>query len=139
MDSDSDFGEGDDRGMEAADMRKMADKLGKDGFRIGKAQEEEKQMQIGFDQGFNRGLQLGKVCGAIYAKAICAVQQRSVGNTDVASNLSKLEVLLMDTIPDDLEVDQSSIENLELLLGGFQCDAAEEIAQLKNLLEISDD
>ena len=137
MDSDSDFGEGDDRGMDAADMRKMADKLGKDGFRIGKAQEEEKQMQIGFDQGFDRGLQLGKVSGSIYAKVICAVQRGPVSKTDAASNLSKLESILMDTIPDDLEVCQSSIEDLELLLGNFPCDVTDEMARLKNLLDAS--
>lgn len=136
MDSDSDFGEGDERGMEAADMRKMAEKLGKDGFRIGKAQEEEKQMQIGFDQGFDRGLQLGKVSGAIYAKVMRAVQEGSSDST--AANLSKLENLLMDTIPDDLEVSESSIGDLELLLKNFLCDATEELAQLKSLVEVSD-
>uniref|UniRef100_A0A7S3M619 Essential protein Yae1 N-terminal domain-containing protein n=1 Tax=Spumella elongata TaxID=89044 RepID=A0A7S3M619_9STRA len=130
MDSDSDFGEGDDRGMEAADMRKMADKLGKDGFRIGKAQEEEKQMQIGFDQGFDHGLQLGKVCGAIYAKVICAVD-----NTEMALNLSQLEVILMDTIPGDLEVCERSIRDLEQLLVKFKCDATEELKSLGELLE----
>ena len=135
MDDDSDFGEGDDRGMEAADMRKMADKLGKDGFRIGKAQEEEKQMQIGFDQGFDRGLQLGKVCGSIYAKAISAVQRGSVDNTEMALNSSQLEVILMDTIPDDLEVCERSIRDLEQLLVKFKCDATEELKTLGELLE----
>ena len=135
MDDDSDFGEGDDRGMEAADMRKMADKLGKDGFRIGKAQEEEKQMQIGFDQGFDRGLQLGKVCGSIYAKGISAVQRGSVDNTEMALNSSQLEVILMDTIPDDLEVCERSIRDLEQLLVKFKCDATEELKTLGELLE----
>ena len=38
---DDDFGEGSDIDMQQADLRKIADKLGKDGYRIGKAKEEE--------------------------------------------------------------------------------------------------
>lgn len=92
-------------------------------------------MQIGFDQGFDRGLQLGKVCGSIYAKAISAVQPGSVDNTEMALNSSQLEVILMDTIPDDLEVCERSIRDLEQLLVKFKCDATEELKTLGELLE----
>lgn len=128
MDSDSDFGEGDERDMQEANTRKMTDKLNKDGFRIGKAQEEEKQMQIGFDEGFDRGLYLGKVCGDIYAKVVYATQSEGQGNK---LHLSKLETLLMDTIPDELEVSEESIVELEGLLRHFRCDASDQIHSLK--------
>lgn len=130
MDSDSDFGEGDERDMQEANMRKMTDKLNKDGFRIGKAQEEEKQMQIGFDEGFDRGLCLGKVCGDIYAKVVYATQNEGQGNK---LHISKLETLLMDTIPDELEASEEAIMELESLLKHFPCDVSVQIQSLKTL------
>ena len=130
MDSDSDFGEGDECDMQEANMRKMTDKLSKDGYRIGKAQEEEKQMQIGFDEGFDRGLRLGKVCGDIYAKVVYVVQSEGLENKLF---LTKLETLLMDTIPDELEVSEESFVELEALLKHFRCDFANQVQQLKSL------
>lgn len=131
MDSDSDFGEGDERDMDEANMRRMTDKLGKDGFRIGKAQEEEKQMQKGFDEGFDRGLYLGKVCGEIYAKVVYVAQSEGQVNK---LHLSKLETLLMDTIPDELEVSEETIIELEVLLRNFSCDTTDQIQYLKKLI-----
>ena len=131
MDSDDDFGEGDDRTMDEANMRKIADKLGKDGFRIGKAQEEEKQMQIGFDEGFNQGIKLGKVCGEIYAKVILHTQQSGLQNK---LHIVRLEALLMDIIPDELEVSQKVVQEIETILQDFACDTAKEIRCLKELI-----
>jgi hypothetical protein len=61
---DEDFFE-DECAMKTADFQKMSTKLGNDGYRIGKGQEEEKQMQLGFNKGFSQGIVLGRLCGAL--------------------------------------------------------------------------
>jgi hypothetical protein len=94
---DDDFGEGDNDEMYAADMRKMVSKLGNDGFRIGKAQEEEKLMQSGFDDGFVEGIMLGRACGNLYGA--CAAFAGGAGSPPTQS-LVELQVLLYETVPE---------------------------------------
>lgn len=106
---DDDFGEGDEKDMATADMLKLSVKLGKDGFRIGKAQEEEKLMQIGFDEGFTDGIKLGRACGKLYGA--CAARFSCNCDQSIAATLSELQVLLYETVPENGEL-VSSIFNL---------------------------
>ena len=66
MDPDDFFGDDDIIEVDPT-TRKVASKLYNDGYRIGKAKEEETQMQIGFDRGFERGMLSGRMCGRLYA------------------------------------------------------------------------
>lgn len=92
---DDDFGEGVDDDMHAADMRRIASKLGKDGFRIGKASEEEALMQQGFDAGFTPGIKLGIACGKLYGQ--CA----AVVGTGSNLHLAALQELLYEIVPEE--------------------------------------
>lgn len=115
MMDDDDFGEGiDDRYMVEANLRKIADKLGKDGFRIGKSVEEERQMQIGFDEGFSRGTRLGQMCGSLYGQACVAAEVSK--SQERVKLLTELEILLFDTIPENEEIDAASVSMIESLL-----------------------
>lgn len=115
MDDDDDFGESmDDRFMAEANLRKVADKLGKDGFRIGKAIEEERQMQIGFDEGFESGIHLGKICGNLYGKACVVVEGSSA--PEQRALLTALQHLLFEIVPENEEVDSESLLSIESIL-----------------------
>jgi len=96
-------------------------KLYNDGYRIGKSLEEEKEMQRGFDVGFERGMYLGRASGKLFAgirHALIQSKERqaseAAATADVAGDtrerdereaqqtlqLKQLEALLMEAIPD---------------------------------------
>ena len=99
----------------------VASKLYKDGYRIGKAKEEEKLMQEGFDIGFHRGVMIGRACGELYGA--CRVSLQSSTTTTTASNtienttpeeaLKQIERLLFEELPHmDEYIDNTWIEEL---------------------------
>jgi len=53
--------------MIAASVHSLSDKLHNDGYRVGRSMEDDAQMQRGFDEGFSRGIVVGKACGRLYA------------------------------------------------------------------------
>ena len=53
---------------ELSTLNKVNKKLYNDGYRIGKVQQEEKEVQDSFDRGFVHGLYFGKVCGSFTVK-----------------------------------------------------------------------
>lgn len=48
------------------ELSKLQRQMHKEGYVSGKTEEEERQMQIGFDDGFKQGILLGRACGAFY-------------------------------------------------------------------------
>jgi hypothetical protein len=88
-------------------------------------------MQIGFDEGFNQGIKLGKICGEIYAKVILYRQQSGLQNK---MHIVKLEALLMDIIPDELEVSHKTVQEIETILQDLACDTTKQIRCLKELI-----
>lgn len=124
---DDDFGEGSDSDMQNADMRRIADKLGKDGFRIGKAQEEEKQMQIGFDEGFARGIALGKACGRLLGA--CLSSTNTLNQTTV---IEQLRTLLFETVPEEEVIEIETMERIEALVTSISLDLVSEFNQFHN-------
>ena len=99
MFEDDDFGEGVGGEMEVANIMQVAEKLNKDGFRIGKAKEEEIQMQKGFDEGFNEGIIVGKACGKMYGTARAVIQSLGISE-EAAASLLNLEKILFETLPE---------------------------------------
>jgi flagellar biosynthesis/type III secretory pathway protein FliH len=128
MDDDDDFGEGTDADMWAADMRKIGGKLSNDGFRIGKAQEEEKQMQQGFDEGFQKGIVLGRACGRLYG-ACASKASRKLTATE---NLAKLQTLLYETVPEAEMIDATLLEQISALVLSLEVDLTVELADFQN-------
>ena len=125
---DDDFGEGSDIDMQQADLRKIADKLGKDGYRIGKAKEEEMQMQLGFDKGFERGLKLGKACGKLYGSCLAKVP---TDNNEATKLMSQLQKLLYETVPEAEELDEALLNVIYDLVNSLPVDLAVPLAMFK--------
>lgn len=134
MDDDDDFGEGTDADMWAADMRKIEGKLSNDGFRIGKAQEEEKQMQLGFDDGFQNGIVLGRACGRLYG----ACASKASGKLTSAENLAKLQTMLYETVPDAETIDAALTGQISALVLSLEADLAEELTEFRNAIDRSE-
>ena len=59
--------EGSDDGMAFADFNSATLKASNEGYRVGKAKEEERLMQDGYDEGFAEGMRLGRACGVLFA------------------------------------------------------------------------
>jgi hypothetical protein len=133
-DDDDDFGEGTDADMWAADMRKIGGKLSNDGFRIGKAQEEEKQMQIGFDEGFQKGIVLGRACGKLYGA--CASKSSKCARS--LESLSKLQTLLYETVPDAETVDATLLQEISVLVLSLETDLTDELDKFKSCVFASE-
>ena len=82
-------------------INQVASKLYKDGYRIGKAKEEEKLMQEGFDVGFHRGVMIGRACGELYGA--CRVSLQSSNPSSSTSGIThdamkEIERLLFDEL-----------------------------------------
>ena len=81
----------------------VASKLYKDGYRVGKAKEEEKLMQVGFDIGFHRGVMIGRACGELYGACRVFLQSSnpaSSTSSDVTLDaLKEIERLLFEELP----------------------------------------
>ena len=59
---------GDQLSFQEICQTKISQKLYNDGYRIGKAREEERLTQNKFDIGLEEGIKLGKICGKIITK-----------------------------------------------------------------------
>jgi hypothetical protein len=76
-DLEGDFMGADEEFQNEDDSCNIVSKLYNDGYRIGKIQEEEKRMQLGFDGGFQRGMEMGRICGIFYGYCRTALALKS--------------------------------------------------------------
>ena len=111
MDSDDFFGD-DDAINDEATTRKVASKLYNDGYRIGKAKEEEVQMQIGFDKGFERGMLSGRTCGTLYASCREYLSNHLDATAESSLAMSNLEALLFESIAESGYISDDSISKI---------------------------
>ena len=122
MDSDDDFF-GDEVGdNDEATSRKVSSKLFNDGYRIGKGKEEELQMQIGFDEGFERGMMLGRVCGKLYAACRLSLLKENITGVELNRSIDDLEALLFERVSNDDCVSIETINSLRSLILSISID-----------------
>lgn len=122
MDSDDDFF-GDEVGdNDEATSRKVSSKLFNDGYRIGKGKEEELQMQIGFDEGFERGMMLGRVCGKLYAACRLSLLKENITGVEFNRSIDDLEALLFERVSNDDCVSIETINSLRSLILSISID-----------------
>lgn len=80
----------------------VSSKLYKDGYRIGKAKEEEKLMQEGFDVGFHRGVMIGRACGELYGACRVSAQTSNSSSSSTSNTaldaMKEIERLLFDDL-----------------------------------------
>ena len=124
-----------------ATSRKVSNKLYNDGYRIGKGKEEEMQMQIGFDVGFERGMMSGRACGCLYAA--CRLSMSTRGDAgEVAQTTINLEKLLFESVSDTGHVSSELIESLRALVLSISAELIVDFQRFENdlslLPEISD-
>jgi hypothetical protein len=129
MDSDDDFfgDDSDDKCISSdnATTKKVSSKLYNDGYRIGKSKEEEVQMQLGFDDGFQRGIVTGRACGELYAA--CRILSSKLINSGVDINgqnktIEDIEKLLFEGVADNEFVDDETMVSLKLLVMSLSTD-----------------
>lgn len=125
--SDKEFGEGSDGEMDKADYRKLSTKLGNDGYRIGKSNEEERQMQLGFDKGLSRGIALGKACGYLYGNVRSITPRSSI-------SLKPLETILFETLPEDFQHASTYLDEIEQLVASISPNLGEVYNKFKSLV-----
>ena len=122
MHSDDDFF-GDEVGdNDEATSRKVSSKLFNDGYRIGKGKEEELQMQIGFDEGFERGMMLGRVCGKLYAACRLSLLNENITGVEFNRSIDDLEALLFERVSNDDCVSIETINSLRSLILSISID-----------------
>lgn len=82
---------------DSATWNKVSRKLTKDGYRIGKVEEDARQMQLGFNTGFADGNSCGKLCGKLYA---CLRYEQSL-NSEASNSalMQEIEKLVFEDIP----------------------------------------
>lgn len=79
----------------------------KDGFRHGKQKTDEAEMQLGFDDGFEKGIRVGQVCGIFYAQCLIEMtreHQRSDRSIDSVSAYNLIKEDLKKVLYDDFDV-----------------------------------
>ena len=111
MDCDDFFGD-DDVINDEATTRKVASKLYNDGYRIGKAKEEEVQMQIGFDKGFERGMLSGRTCGKLYASCREYLSNHVHTTAEATVAMSNLEAVLFESIAESGFITDDSVTKI---------------------------
>ena len=116
MHCDDDFFGDEVRDNDDATSRKVSSKLFNDGYRIGKGKEEELQMQIGFDQGFERGMILGRVCGKLYAACRLALSEENITGVEFNRSIDDLEALLFERVSNDDCVSTDTVNSLRSLI-----------------------
>jgi hypothetical protein len=129
MDSDDDFF-GDDSNdkfitSDDATSRKISSKLFNDGYRIGKSKEEEVQMQLGFDAGFQRGIVTGRACGELYAACRILSSKSINSGVDIDGQnktIGDIEKLLFEGVADNEFVDDNTMVSLKLLVMSLSTD-----------------
>ena len=122
MHCDDDFFGDEVRDNDDATSRKVSSKLFNDGYRIGKGKEEELQMQIGFDQGFERGMILGRVCGKLYAACRLALLEENITGVEFKRSIDDLEALLFERVSNDDCVSIETINSLRSLILSISID-----------------
>lgn len=114
-------------------INKVQSKLQRDGYRIEKTVADQAQIQHGFDDGFMHGIQLGRACGAFYARCRQQVQsphyervipqieeilfervlkQQSLEMDDLQS-LKEVALLLNENLKADFAAFMSAVDNAE--------------------------
>ncbi len=137
---DDDFCEDDGTAMESAEFGKISYKLGNDGYRIGKGKEEERLMQTGFDIGFLRGMQLGKLCGSLFATVRIAANKQPDSTKNNAIHIAHLQSLLFEDLPEKKRTTSEILQNISDTLVTISVDLLvvfEEFQKSVNDLDIS--
>lgn len=116
---DDDFCEDDGTAMDSAEFGKISYKLSNDGYRIGKGKEEERLMQIGFDSGFSRGMQLGKMCGSLFAMARIVANKQTKNSTVL---IVQLQGLLFEDLPENKRSTSEILKNISEILSTISAD-----------------
>lgn len=106
--------------MNTKTLEKISNKLQKEGYIKGKADEESREMQIGFNSGFHHGLAIGQICGEVYfAKRIHKQLLKSNDVNDINEiqnfairNSTDLNELLFKSIPESYGSEKSVIQQL---------------------------
>ena len=111
MDSDVFFGD-DDVINDDPTTRKVASKLYNDGYRIGKAKEEEIQMQIGFDRGFERGMLSGRMCGRLYASCRDHISIHVNSAAEASTAMTALESILFAGIAEGGSITDDAVRKI---------------------------
>ena len=111
MDADDFFGD-DDVINDDPTTRKVASKLYNDGYRIGKAKEEEIQMQIGFDRGFERGMLSGRICGRLYASCREFISIHVDTAAEASAAMTALESILFAGIAESGSITDDAVRNI---------------------------
>ena len=91
-----------------ATAKKVSADMYKAGFRDGKSMEEERKVQALFDQGLEKGLVSGMLCGSLMAEFMISRLEmggKTPEQEQLAHNLSKVEDCLCRTVPGQLHVD----------------------------------
>ncbi len=108
----------------------IGSKLYNDGYRIGKAKEEEHLMQVGFDVGFQRGVILGRACGELYG----ACRALAVLSTaDFQHELQQVDHLLFEDLPtlDNETIDTEWMAKLRAAILAISIELAPKIDQFE--------
>lgn len=119
-------------GAERTANREAA-KLYNDGYRVGKAHEEERLMQAGFDSGFARGVIVGKLCGELYG----ACRTAAAADPSSIAAMARLEQLIFEDLPalgDNNPLDDAWLQELRAVAETVSpAAAAEVVGRLKEL------
>lgn len=114
------FGSNDEFGE--ATMRKISDKLYKDGFRVGKAAEDEVVTQLGFDSGFEYGMRLGKACGNLYGSVRMYMTHVQATDEKRMRAFHRLENILLHELAESDHEPNHYTKELERLLNVLSVD-----------------
>ena len=88
--------------------RKIRSKLQSDGYRSEKVIADQVEIQRGFDDGFKAGMELGRACGAFYAKC-----RRFHHSPHYEGMISVVEDILLRTIPEYQSLEAHDFKTLE--------------------------
>ena len=131
MDCDDFFGD-DDTVNDEATTRKVASKLYNDGYRIGKAKEEEIQMQIGFDEGFERGILSGRICGKLYASCREYLSNHVRTAAEASLTMTNLEAILFESIAESGSITDESVMRIRSAVLSMSSDLEPAVALFAN-------
>lgn len=100
--------------LDSATTRKITGKLYNEGYRAGKIEEEERQMQIGFDEGFVHGMRAGKFCGDLYGACRATLDTTCSLDGNLAMSLEFIEYILFEKFPESESIEEEDMEQLQL-------------------------
>lgn len=121
-------GEGDDAERNVgdvlrSDVERAQAKVYVDGYRSGKQTGEEREMQRAFDAGFSEGMQLARVCGALYGhvRSLVAAASSSSSAEETIDTcdtklLASVECVLFEVVPESGRITDADVKQLERLL-----------------------